>query len=401
MAPQNKRQNAAKAPVVAKKAKVEKTEVAPEDPVVAQLTPIVDELAASGLPASCSNLLRVALPYCFRGDAEERHDYQRQLLDLTSSLLKGDEDEKRKSLQTAEDEVSRIQTDMETSKGNQEAATNLAKAKDDELQKKTVEVKQINEEVEAAKQAVDLEQKKKETFLVEKSAIIAAPEAFQNVLAELWEPLKSSAFPSREYRKRDKAIVQLVEKLKPLELEECLLDAVAAALKMRQDKRCEFAETVFQFIVGAFERYKSSLAERVDATSSQEQEWEKVVAEATSKCNEIQVKLTELDKEHEHLQNDWAELQTSADEAAKDVKEKEEDLKAAQLEVEDKRSDLNYALALLEVFAKMQEPAKATIVEAEAPPVVPEPAAPDMEVEASKQAASLEQAESTDVAVVA
>jgi len=394
MAPQNKRQTAAKAPVVSKKAKVE---AAPEDPVIAQLTPIFDALATSKLPAPSCQLLRAALPHCFKGAVDELHEYQRQVLELATASIKADEDDKHTSLKAAEEKEKVASTAVETSKADSEAAKKLVDEKLEQLDNKTKEVADATAEVEAATQAVDLAMKNKDAFLVEKAAIMAEPEAFQSVLTELWEPLKSSSFGAKEYRKRDKAIAQLVEKLAPLGIEESLLDGVAAALKQRQDKRDGFAETAFKFLLEAFEKHQSLLAERVAGSSTKEQEHEKAVVEVESKRSEAQEKLAAREKEHEQLQNDWAELETEAKKAQRAVLDTESDLKEAQVELDYAKVAVGSALEVTEAFLKMKERKEVAFAEE---PV--EPVAPAMEIEAVPDVvASLETEETSTAAIVA
>jgi chromosome segregation ATPase len=339
----------------------------------------------------------VALPHCFRGPAEERHAYQLQVLDLATSLIKADENDKQACLTENEKKVAQLEAAVDSSKADMEAANVLAGTKHEEVETKSKEVSEASAEVEAAKKAVEEELKNKETFLTEKAVITAEPEAFQSVLTELWEPLKSSSFTSHQFRKRDKAIAQLVEKLAPLGLEECLLDAVAAALKIRQDKREAFAETAFDFLVKAFDQHQSMLAERVAATSAKEQEHEKAVADAESKRSEMQENLAAREKEHEQLQNEWADLQTSANEAVKSVRDNESGLKEARDEVEHSKADLGSALGVTETFLKMKEQTGTTAADEPS-----EPVAPDMEVEAAPEVqASMETGETSAVAVVA
>jgi len=332
---------------------------------------------------------------------EERHAYQVQLLELATSLIKADEADKQASLKAVEEKVAELNAVVATSKCDMEAAKTLVSAKVGELATKTTEVSEATTEVEAAKQAVELEMKSKENFLAEKAAIVAEPEAFQSVLTELWEPLKSSSFPSHQHRKRDKAIAQLVEKLAPLKIEESLLDAVAAALKLRQDKREAFAETAFKFLVEAIERHQALLAERVAGTSAEEQEHEKAVADAESKRSEMQEKFAAREKEHEQLQNEWAELETNAKQVERAVRDNESDLKDAQTQVEHAKADVGSALGVTETFMKIKE--QQEIAVADEPTLAPsEPVAPDMEVEAApKVAASLETEEASAVAAVA
>lgn len=388
MAPQNKRQNATKAPVAAKKAKVEAT---PEDPVITQLEPIFDALSQSKLPPSCSQLLRAALPHCFRGPAEERHTYVNQMLDLASSLIKADEAEKQASLKSADEKVAELHNEIASSTENMKAAEVLASEKLKNVESKSLEVAEATTELEAAKAHVKAAADK----LTEVNDTIKAAaddvEAFKSILTELWEPLKSSSFPSNQYRKRDKAIAQLIEKVAPVGIEEALLDAVVPALKQRQEKREPFAEFTLKCILEQFERHQSLLAERAAATSEKEQE---LVKDAECKCGEKQEALSAKDKEHVQLQNEWAELETAANEAKKALKDKETELKDAEAEVTQAKAGVGEAILITEAFTKMKEQKETAVVEEK------------MEVEAAPEVAASEvpaseATEASEVAVAA
>jgi hypothetical protein len=371
MAPQNKRQNASKTSVVAKKAKVEKAEKVEtnlEDPIIAQLEPVVAALGSSKLPGTCQELLRAALPHCLGGVVEERHAYQLQMLELATAALEADVADKRACLETTEQKVSQLQAELVASKADVEAAKTAAGNKKEEVQKKSEEVSQATSEVQTANEEMETEIKRKDVFLTEKAAIHAEQEAFQNVLVELWEPLKSSSFAPQAYRKRDKVILELLEKLKPLEIEECLLDAVTAALKLRQDKRSEFAENAFKFIERAFERQQSLLAERVAGTSAQEQEHEKAIGDAESKHAEMKAKLADREKEHQSLENEWVELETHAKNAVDIESDFVNNLEVARNDTHMDKERLHSALAIAESFVQLQNPKK-EVVE-----VAPDPA---------------------------
>jgi chromosome segregation ATPase len=366
MAPQNKRQNATKTSVAAKKAKVEKAEKVEtklEDPIIAQLEPIVDALGSSKLPASCQELLRTALPHCMGGAVEERHAYQLQMLELATAALEADVADKRACLETTEQKVSQLQAELVASKADVEAAKSAASNKKEELQRKNEEVSEATTEVQSANEGVESEIKRKEIFLTEKAAIQAEQEAFQNVLTGLWDPLKSSSFAPQQYRKRDKVILELIEKLQPLEIEECLLDAVTAALKLKQHNRTEFAEKVFQFMERAYEKQQSLLAERVAGTSTQEQEHEKAIVDAESKHAETKAKLADREKEHQSLENEWVELESDAKNAIDIESDFVNNLEVARADNQMDKERLHSALGIAESFAQLKDPKKEPLVE--------------------------------------
>lgn len=371
MAPEKKRQNATKAPVVAKKAKVEAT---PEDPVLTQLAPIFAALSESNLPPSCTQLLHVALPHCFRGAVEERHAYVNQLLDLTSSYIKADEADKQASLKSAEEKVAALHANIESSKDNVQAAEALASAKLKDVETKNSEVTEATTELEAAKAHVKAAEDKYTEVVEAVKAAAADVLAFNNILTELWEPLKSSSFPSNQYRKRDKSIAQLVEKVAPVGIEEALLDAAVAALKQKQEKRDTFAEFTLKCILEQFERHQSLLAERAAATSDKEQEF---VKDAECRRGEKQEALDAKDKEHMQLQNEWADLETAANESKKALKDKESELKDAETDVTQAKAAVSDAVLITEAFTKMKEQKETVVVEEKTEVVASEISAPE------------------------
>jgi hypothetical protein len=399
MAPQNKRQNAIKTSVAVKKAKVEKAEKVEtklEDPIIAQLAPVVDALGSSKLPVSCQELLRAALPHCLGGIVEERHAYQLQMLEIATAALEAEVADKRACLETTEQKVSQLQAELVASKADVETAKTAASNKKEELQRKSEEVSQATTEVQSANEAMESEIKRKEAFLTEKAAIQAEQEAFQNVLTGLWGPLKSSSFAPMQYRKRDKVILELLEKLQPLEIEECLLDAVTAALKLKQDKRTAFAENAFQFIEQAYEKQQSLLAERVAGTSTHEQEHEKVIADAESKHAETKAKLADREKEHQSLENEWVELETHAKNAVDIESDFVNNLEAARADTHMDKERLHCALGITEAFAELKNPNKELLVE-----VAPDPAPHDLVNLDVTPKKAVEPAEGAEVVVAA
>lgn len=368
MAPQNKRPNVSKAAVPAKKAKVEVT----EDPMIAQLAPIIAALGSSEETVNCCDILRAALPHCLAEAPEQRHNFQAKMLDLTASALVGLDAAARTGLAEAQALADKLRNDVTVANSESEVSHTLAKTKKEQSDAKGAEVEAIKGNVDAAKLVVQGEMQKKETFLASKAALIAEHGAFQKMMEEMWQPLKACSFTGKEWRKRDKACSDLFEKLAPLSMEESLVEALEVALKLKLEQRSAFALKAFATADEVFEKHTATLAERIAGTATEEAACEKNVADAEEKLQEVKGQHAEQDKEYDELQNAWAEAETKAEEAKTAAKGLDADMEDATADVETCKTALEAALAVTASFAALRDgPA----------PVVQLPAAVETEVE--------------------
>lgn len=356
MAPQNKRTaGASKANVAAKKAKVAPTPEV-EDPFALQLAPVLAALEASELPADCCEIFRAALPHCIADATTDRHGFQTKMLDLAVSALKRSEEGGRAALKQAETKAADLQAEGTVATADFEAAQLLATSKKSESEGKGAEVEKLKSEREAAKLEVANQIQAKDAFFESKAALIADEEAFRKVLSDLWQPLKTYVFQGGQWRKRDKCVAELMEKLVPLNLDASLVDALQAAMQLRKDQRGGFALKAFDCADEAFEKHKALLAERVAGTAVDEEVRAKAVIEAEAKSSEAQEKHSAQDKEYDELQNAWAELETNSNKAESSATTCQNDIQAALLEVEARKTELDAALAVAASFAEMMEP---------------------------------------------
>jgi len=356
MAPQNKRTaGASKANVAAKKAKVAPTHEI-EDPRALQLAPVLAALEASELPADCCEIFRAALPHCIADVSTDRHGFQTKMLDLAVSSLKRSEEVARAALKEAETKAADSQAEGTVTTADFEAAQLLATSKKSESEAKCAEVEKLKSEREAAKSEVANQIQAKEAFFESKTALIAEEEAFQKVLIELWEPLKTYTFQGAQWRKRDKFVAELVEKVVPLNLDASLVEALQAAMGLRKDQRGGFALKAFAAAEEAFEKHKALLAERVAGTAVDEEVRARAVTEAEAKSAEAQEKHSAQDKESDDLQNAWAELETNSNKAESSATTCQNDIQDALLQVEARKTELDAALAVAASFAEMMDP---------------------------------------------
>jgi hypothetical protein len=386
MAPQNKRAaGTSKAPVVTKKAKVVASE--PEDAFTLQLAPVLSALEAAELPVDCCEIFRVALPHCLAEAAADRHGFQNKMLDLAQSALVRSEEAARKAVEEAEMKASNVRAEGAVSTAEFEAAQLLATSKQSECEAKSAEVERLRSERETAKAELASAVAAKESFAVCKSELISDQEAFQKVLEQMWQPLMAGSLPVQAWRKRDKMIAELMEKLKPLALDASLIEALQVALKLRVDQRTGFAEKAFAHVVEAIEKHTALLAERVAATASEEDVHEKAVTAAEATLAEVQGRFAEQDKECDELQNRWAELETTSNTAKSAKATFDNDLQAALDEVEARKADLDAALAITATLTTLRDPPPPVVPEAELSVPVVEPMC-TMEVEAVPVAAA-------------
>lgn len=354
MAPQNKRANVSKAAAPAKKVKVQHDDA--EDPFSAQLAPILSALSASAKHSAVCDMLRAALPHCLGEVSTERHSFQTRMLDLTASALKSLEETARTDLAEAETIAEKFRSEAITARSNFEVAKGLGEAKKAESDAKLAEVEKLGGEVKAAKLEVQTQVQKKEAFLESKASLATEQEAFQTVLTEMWEPLKACKFLSQQWRKRDKCITDMVEKLAPLSLDASLVEGLQVALKLKLDQRSAFAQRALSFTEDAFEQHKEKFVQRLAATGDEEIACDKAVAEAEAKLAVVQAEHAKEDKESDELQNAWVELDTQSQEAESTATAADAEVQNAAEDVEAQRAELEAALGFASSFAALRDP---------------------------------------------
>lgn len=325
------------------------------DPLTQQLGPILLALAASEKTANSHDTLQAALPHCLVVGKEERHSFQNRIIDLTASALSGLGDAARAQLAEAEGAAGNLRAQLAVTQSDFETEQRVADGKKEESDAKAIVVEEFGGQVEAAKQGVKAEIEKKDEFLASKATLSSDQEAFQKVLEDLWQPLKASSFVAQAWRKRDKCCTELVEKTKVLALEESLVEALKATLKMKVDQRSTFAAKALSCVEDAFNKHQALLADRVAGAAGEEAAREAAVAEAEAKLTAVQAQLAEHDKEYEGLQNVWAELESKAGVAKKSAADFGNELEDAVEEVNERKSEVDAALANSASFATLCE----------------------------------------------
>lgn len=359
MAPQNNKRavsvpcKEARSP--AKKAKAQAHEKI-VDPLAQQLAPIFAALAASEKTAASCDTLQAALPHCLTGAKEECHSFQIKILDLTTTALKSLEEDARTALAEAEVAAEKLRTDSASTQADFESKQLAAKAAKEACEAKTLEIEKFGKDVDAAKDEVKAEIAKKDAFLATKATLSSDQEDFQKTLEELWQPLKACTFLSQQWRKRDKSCTELIEKITPLSLEESLVEALKATLKLKVEQRCAFAQRTLAVAEEAFTKHQALLADRIAGAAGEEAAREAAVAAAEAKLVVEQGKLAEQDNQDIELQNVWADLETKSGEAKSSVEALNADLQDSVEEVATCKATVEAALAHSASFAVLCEP---------------------------------------------
>lgn len=349
MAPQTKRAGSNKETrSPAKKTKAEKT--------VDPLAPILLALAECEKTAASADTLQAALPHCLAAAKEERHGFQTKVIDHALSALSTLQDQARSDLAEAEAAAENFRAKSVEAQADFESKKLVANARKEECESKAGEVKKYQEEVSAITSEVKAEMEKKDAFLASKATLGEAQQAFQKVLDDSWQPLKACSFTPQQWRKRDKACNDLIEKMAPLSLEESLLDALRATLKLKVEQRSAFAQRAIACIEEAFTKHQALLADRVTGAAAEEEALGAAVAAAEEKLCVAKGKLEVQDKEDIDLQNTWVDLENTAQAAKMSAESFDAEAKDALEEVATCKAAVDAATAHSEAFAALCDP---------------------------------------------
>jgi len=362
MAPQTKRAGSNKeARSPAKKAKAEK--------VVDPLAPILLALAECEKTAASADTLQAALPHCLAAAKEDRHGFQTKVIDHALSALSTLQDDARADLAEAEAAAENFRSKSAEAQADFDSKQLVANARKEEVESKAGEVKKYQDEMNAVTGEVKAEIEKKDAFLASKATLGEEQEAFQKVLDDLWQPLKAYSFTPQQWRKRDKVCSELIEKMAPLSLEESLLDALRATLKLKVEQRSAFAQRAVACIEEAFTKHQAFLADRVTGAAAEEETLGAAVNAAEEKLRVAKEKLEVQDKEDIDLQNTWVDLENTALAAKMSAESFDAEAKDALEEVATCKAAVDAAIAHSEAFAALCDPPApqpAAVAEAEA-----------------------------------
>merc|ERR1712242_445405 len=129
---------------------------------------------------------------------------------------------------------------------------------------------------------------------------------WQDGYAEMWSPLKASELAGASWRKRDKLLAQLADKLNEIGTETSLLAGLQVALKMNVKTRSDFAQATIACAEDAYAKHVDILKERVDNFGAEISASSAEVAEAEAgvqAANDANSKAIEASIEAQNL---WA-----------------------------------------------------------------------------------------------
>lgn len=263
----------AKAAKVAKTAEVEDQPViekaSPEDEIFAPVFSLISECEeALSMPNSVSAMLSAAVPFCLRAPAASRHEYQTKLVSTLQSSF--DELQTFRQSEVAgeqakvaelENEKSTIGTRVEEAKANLQAKQQNRDSKASaETDAETASKNATQAHEETLKEEADLDAKHKQNQ--EKKA------AFEEVLKEVWTPLKNFEYVGKDWRLRDKQITRLMSSMEECSIDESLRDSLPVALRTKPEARGPFAAKVLEFGEAAISKHIEELASKIASFDS-------------------------------------------------------------------------------------------------------------------------------------
>lgn len=252
----------------ARKAVVEKEIVAEEKPE--ECAPILELLGMAELPDSCREMLAAMAPHSLRTPEGERHAYQEQMIGVLTSVISGVEDERKATVAAAEAQIAEAQTERDGADSALAAATEKEAAEIAARDAKEQANKEAEAAAVAAKEALTAAQEKVASFESEQKAVAEEKVEYEKLVGEKLEQLKAGAFPGKEWRTRDKMIVEFTKALETLSPDEpSLRGAFAAAAKGKPGQRGRFAEKAIEFTEALLTKHIAALGETLAGGESE------------------------------------------------------------------------------------------------------------------------------------
>lgn len=332
----------------AKKAKTAAPE-AREAPLLALLASIDD------IPKTCRDMLQVSLPHCLGVAEEDRHHFQKQVLDSVAGLMADIEAKKRTAITEAQAQLASIQAEKDSLTTELEAQTTATASKKAECDEKSKSVDAASEVVKSAKETLAVAQKAEETFEGKKSGLLAEKDSFAKLLEEVFKPLKECTIT--KWQTRNKLIAELQKQTESIGLEGSLGDALVATLKLKPEQReGTFAKTALQYAESSFTKHTDKIAQDIAGLDAEAAGHKDAIAAAEAAIAEKTSELQKVEKEWDDIQNEWVTLENACAEVTRKLTATDLKASEATAEVDSSQKMLTDFLELPELFAKLKEP---------------------------------------------
>jgi len=247
------------------------------DSVVAFL---MEAESKGNLSTPCREMLQVATPLALHTPQEERHPYQASIVETIAGLFSSAEVEANEAVAAAEAEVAKHADSKSVVDASLQGAEAVAATKTEAKTAKSAAFTAAGKAVEAAKTALKEEQAKAEAIAQALQTIQADKEEYEKAMEELWAPLKACSFAGKDWRKRDKAIAQMMDLFKKLDIEQSLAESIPIAFKTKVEARGAFAGIALDAGEARVQAYFQGLDEKKVQSEGEAAEQTKAIASA-------------------------------------------------------------------------------------------------------------------------
>jgi hypothetical protein len=353
-APSPKKQVASPKQTTKKAKTMQSPEAKPETPLLAALE------QAEHVPKACRDMLQMALSRCLSTSCSERHKYQAELLDGISNVFAQMEEQKRTARGEAMAKVVSLQAEKEAVSTDMVAKKSSASSKKELSDEKGKFVEEAASAVKAAEIAVADAQKMQSDCEAQSKQLSADLGNFEELVSVHYTPLKAGTFAGNEWRKRNKVLGELLQKLSEASIEGSLLDAMDMVLKTKPDQRSAFSVLVLEHAEAFFASHKEQMVQQRSGLDEQANTHQKAHEAAQGVLDEKISTKKKAEEEWDTEQNEWVDLENKAAEAERSLKDLENALDEANEEVEALNNDLEKFLEVPALFAKLKDPVEVT-----------------------------------------
>mmetsp|Transcript_42915 Transcript_42915/g.98506 ORF Transcript_42915/g.98506 Transcript_42915/m.98506 type:complete len:400 (-) Transcript_42915:146-1345(-) len=288
-------------------------EVPPEHKPVLELLDQAMELDA--LTAASRAMFQAALPTVFLKPPEERHPFEKKVLELFDCVFSSAEAKLTGKVAEAQANLDEVATSKEAAAHLREELTGKIKSKQDEAEATSTDLQTTIGSVDVLQKALDDELVKEKDSAESCKTCESDKERFDAVIKELQTLIKAEGMDAKAWRARNKEIDRFMETFQELPVDKSLCDGLHAGLKSKPIIRGKFTTAVVEYSQKALEDHLLALDTKLSSCRTVSSDIEAVVAEARSKLEVAIKEKDDLEKMLQFKMNEAAELQQQQHEA--------------------------------------------------------------------------------------
>jgi len=311
------------------------------DPFEQELMPVLGQLdqAIGMVSESTVQMLQAVLPCCMKTPKDERHEFQRSMVESVEAMLKKVEESHQAELVAAKASLAEAEIKKEGAAARLQAAEGeVTQCQQDKATKDEIEAN-LQAALESAVNALKAGEESERNLGADKEALTKQKEETEKLVSETWEAVKNSTFEGKQWRERNKAIDEIVKVLDVAGLDASLKAALPTALKTKPAERKRFSAAAIHFAEVALTSYQKKIQEGLDNFEQ----------EATKRSQAVEAAKEAVASAEEKLGAAKAET-TAAKEALKNAlkstAEIEKEIKAAPATLAKLRKEVDKAAAL-------------------------------------------------------